>query len=147
MTQDQWIIVGFKAAEVAGIAAILLFVVCYTAWARWWDDPIGRTIVVKDLLLILLFVPAVLSMFFQFSRLTSRVVAWSDVAMLGLIAPVMAWRTWVFWKVHKRRDGHDGSEEGEALWHWLTCPCSAGTSARELSRRGTRRLRSRSTRR
>ena len=102
MTQDQWIILGFKTAELGGLAAILLFVGCYTRWAPWWRDAIGRTIVVKDLLLILLFTPSILSMFFQFNRLTSRVAAWSDVAMLGLITPVMLWRTLVFRKEHRR---------------------------------------------
>jgi hypothetical protein len=42
------------------------------------------------------------SVFFQFSRLTSEVAAWTEIGMLGGVSLAMAWRTWVFEKVHKR---------------------------------------------
>lgn len=107
MTQDQAITLCFKIAEVGALAAIVAFIACYSAWAEWWKDPVGRTIVVKDLLLLIAFIPPVLSMFLHFSGATSRVAAWFDVAMLGLIGPAMIWRVFVFWKIHRdgKRDG------------------------------------------
>lgn len=101
MSQDQAIILAFKIVEVTSVAAIAVFVACYSAWADWWTDAIGRTIVIKDLLLVIAFTPSILSLFFHFSRLTSHIAAWVDVAMIGLIAPVMTWRVFVFWKIHK----------------------------------------------
>lgn len=110
MTQDQWIILWLKVAELAAIASIAGFTACYSWWAPWWRNQIGRTIVVKDLLLIVALLPASLSLFFHFSRLTSRVAAWADIAMIGLIAPVMIWRVWVFRKLH--RDGERKRDAG-----------------------------------
>lgn len=103
MSQDQWITFCFKVIEVSAIVTIAGFIACYSMWAAWWRDPVGRTIVVKDALLIIVFIPSVLSIFLHFSRLSSRIAAWSDVAMLGLIAPVMLWRIYVFWKIHRDR--------------------------------------------
>lgn len=115
MTQDQAIILAFKAAEVSGIVTIAVFVACYSLWAKWWANPIGRTIVVKDLLLVAAFVPSLLSLFLNFNRLTSHIAAWTDIAMIGLISPVMAWRTWVFWRIHKAGRGDHGPLPGDAV--------------------------------
>ena len=102
MTQDQDIILCFKVAEVCGIVTIAAFVLCYSRWAPWWRNAIGRTIVIKDLLLIVAFIPSLLSLFLQFNRLTSHLAAWLDVAMISLISPVMLWRIWVFRKIHEQ---------------------------------------------
>lgn len=103
MSQDQWITLCFKVVEVSALVTIAGFIACYSAWAPWWRDPVGRTIVVKDALLIIVFIPSVLAIFLHFGRFSSRIAAWSDMAMLGLIAPVMIWRVLVFRKIH--RDG------------------------------------------
>ena len=108
MTQDDAIILCFKVVEVAGLVAIAAFIGCYSLWARWWANPIGRTIVVKDLLLIIVFIPSLLSLFLDFNRLTSHIAAWIDVAMIGLISPVMAWRIIVFRRIHKDGKREDG---------------------------------------
>lgn len=119
MTQDDAIILAFKAAEVSGLVTITFFIICYSTWARWWSNQIGRTIVVKDLLLIVVFIPSVLSLFLDFNRLTSHIAAWTDIAMIGLISPVMIWRTVVFWRIHKAGRGRldvplkPSDEEGE----------------------------------
>jgi hypothetical protein len=106
VTQDQVVALAYKAAEVVSVSAIAAFIVCYTMWASWWRDPIGRTIVIKDVLLLVAFVPPILSMFLHFNRFTSFIAAWVDIAMVGLIGLVMIWRIYAFWKIHKsgRRD-------------------------------------------
>ena len=46
----------------------------------------GRTIVIKDFLLLVALIPSVLSLFVELNRLTSHVAAWLDVAAFGRIA-------------------------------------------------------------
>jgi hypothetical protein len=104
MTQDQVIILMLRIVLIAGVASILLFIGQYTRLAPWWREAVGRTIVIKDMLLVLVFIPTLLSLFFDLNRLTSHVVAWLDVVLLGLVTPTMLWRVWVWEKIH-RRDG------------------------------------------
>lgn len=108
MTQEQAIIPAFKVVEVSGLVTIAAFVTCYTRWAAWYRNAIGRTIVIKDLLLVIAFIPSVLSLFLNFSRLTSHIAAWSDIAMIGLISPVMIWRIVVFGRIHRNGKRGDG---------------------------------------
>jgi hypothetical protein len=102
VTQDQWVIFWYKVVVIAGLLTIPAFVICYSRWAVWWRDPVGRTIVAKDLLLAFALIPVGLSLFLSFSRLTSRVAAWTDIALIGLISPVMIWRIVVFWRLHRQ---------------------------------------------
>ena len=101
MTQDDAIVLAFKVVEIASVVTIVAFIACYSMWAKWWREAIGRTIVIKDALLIVAFIPSILSIFFHFGRLTSHIAAWIDIAVIGLIAPVMCLRIAVFWKIHR----------------------------------------------
>jgi len=103
MTQDQAIILAFKVAEVASLVTIIAFVVCYSRWAKWWRNPIGRTIVFKDLALVLVLIPSILSIFIDFNRLTSHIAAWCDVVSFGAIPVIMCWRIAVFWRIHRNK--------------------------------------------
>lgn len=102
MTQDQWIIVLLKVVLIADVVAVLAFAGDYTRLAKWWTNPVGRTIVIKDLLLVLAFIPSIMSLFFKFSRLTSLAAAWFDIALFIGIAAVMVWRIIVFERIHRR---------------------------------------------
>lgn len=104
MTQDQLIILLFKIVLLAAVVSVLAFVVQYTLLAKWWKNDIGRTLVVKDILLILSLLPTVMSLFFHFNRVTSHVAAWTDVVMFGLLTPCMLWRIRVWQRVHSRKD-------------------------------------------
>ena len=101
MNQDQALILAFKIVEVASVVTILVFAACYTRWAQWWKNAIGRTLVFKDIALVLVLIPSILSIFIDFSRFTSRIAGWFDVAAFALVPVIMLWRTWVFWKIHK----------------------------------------------
>lgn len=103
MTEDALIILCLKIVLITGVASITTFATCYSRWAAWWSNAIGRTLVIKDILLIAVMSLSILSLFFKFNRLTSHIAAWLDIAILGAITPVMVWRTVVFWKIH--RDG------------------------------------------
>lgn len=99
MSQEQAIILLFKIGAIAGFASIITWVAVYTRLAKWWRNPIGRTLVAKSLLLAGLLVPTIMSLFFHFNRLTSYVAGWVDVALICAIAPVMIWRSVVWLRI------------------------------------------------
>lgn len=101
MKPDPLIILLLRIVLIAGVVSILVFVGQYTRLARWWRSPIGRTIVIKDILLVLVFIPSILALFFHFGRRTSHIAAWVDVILIGAVTPVMCWRTWVWEKIHR----------------------------------------------
>ena len=117
MTQDALLLLLFKIVITADVAASLLFVADYTRLTRWgaWSraNPIGRTIVIKSLLLAMALVPSMLSLFFRFNRLTSHVAAWFDIAVFAGIAVVLAWRIAVFERVHRTKPGAAPEPEDE----------------------------------
>ena len=114
MTQDQWIILAFKVVEIASLIAIAAFVAYYSSVAPWWKNAIGRTIVSKDVALILVLIPSILSIFFSFNRLTSHIAAWFDVGSLGLIPVIMIWRIAVWHGIHKNGDHETGDHHDRA---------------------------------
>jgi hypothetical protein len=113
MTQQQALILAFKIVEVASVAAIAAFVACYSKWARWWENAIGRTLVFKDIALVLVLIPSILSIFIDFNRLTSRIAGWFDVTAFALVPVIMVWRTFVFRKIHKT--GHESTADAGNL--------------------------------
>lgn len=108
MKPDPLVILLFRIVLIAGEVSIVAFVIQYTRLAKWWRSQIGRTIVAKDILLVLVLIPSILSLFISFSRLTSQVAAWVDIVLFGLVTPVMWWRTWVWEKIHR----HGGDQNG-----------------------------------
>jgi len=112
MTQDSLIILLLKVGLIAGFASIGLWTAVYSALASWWESPVGRTLVIEAALIAGLFVPQILSLFFNLNRLDSRIAAWADVTLIGLVSPVMLWRTLVW--VRLSRSGKAGAAEGGA---------------------------------
>ena len=106
MSQDQAILLAFKVAEIAAVVTIIAFTACYSFWAKWWSNPIGRTVVYEGMAIVLVLVPSILSIFLQFNRLTSHIAAWFDVGSFSLVPAIMIWRIFVFGKIH--RDGKLG---------------------------------------
>jgi predicted KAP-like P-loop ATPase len=99
--QDQAIILSFKIVEISAVIAILIFTTCYTRWARWYKNPVGRTIVFEGIAIILVLIPSILSIFVNLNRLTSRIAAWYAIGSFALVPVLMLWRTFVFWKIHR----------------------------------------------
>ena len=100
MTQNQWLILFLKIGLISGFVSIALWVALYTLWAPWWRNAIGRTIVVKSVLIAVLFIPTTLNLFFDLNRYDSRVVGWVDAVLIALVTPVMVWRSFVWWHLH-----------------------------------------------
>lgn len=112
MTQEQVIILCLKVGLIAGFASIAVWVAVYSGLAKWWTSSIGRTLVIEAVLIAGLFVPQILSLFFNLNRLDSRIAAWSDVALIGLVTPTMIWRTIVFLRMGTspgRKPRHPGT--------------------------------------
>lgn len=113
MTQASWLTLAFKVALISGFCSLAGWVALYSFLAAWWRNPIGRTLVAKTALIALLFVPTALSLFFHLSRLDSYIAGWADAGLIGLVTPVMLWRSAVWWKLHRAgrlpRNGHDGN--------------------------------------
>lgn len=103
MTQDQLLILLLRIVLISGALSVTAFVAIYWRLAPWWRDPIGRTIVIKDILLALLLVPSILSLFFHFSRVSSRIAAWTDLALFAAMTPVMIWRCVIWIRIHQDR--------------------------------------------
>lgn len=113
MDQTQVIILCLKIGLIAGLVSIVTWVAVYHVLTKggWRRNPVGRTLVVKSLLIAGLFIPQILSLFFNLNRLDSRIAAWTDVALIGAVTPVMIWRTIVWFKLDRigrlPRNGHD----------------------------------------
>jgi hypothetical protein len=110
VSQDQFLILAFKVVEVASVVTIAVFVACYTWWTRGkcWRNPIGQTIVIKDIALVLVLIPSLLSIFLHFNRLTSHIAAWFDVAAFGAVPVIMVWRIIAWRKIHKAGNDSGG---------------------------------------
>lgn len=106
MTQADWLILALKIACCYGFLSLTVWVIQYTRYTRWaaWHDPLGRTLMVKSLLIAGLLLVSILSLFLHLNRLTSEAAGWVDVALIGAVGPVMTWRILVWRKAHK----HDG---------------------------------------
>lgn len=110
--QDGAIVLALKIVLVSGFVSLVTWIAVYTRLARWWRNPIGRTLVAKTALIALLFIPTALSLFFHLSARDSRIAGWTDVVLIGLVTPVMWWRIRVWLRLHRAgrlpRNGHDG---------------------------------------
>lgn len=104
MTQDQAVILALKIVLISGFASLTAWVAVYTKLTSWgaWKNPVGRTLMVKSLLLAAALVPFTLSLFFTFNRLTSHIAGWVDVALIGAITPVMLWRCLVWVRLSRK---------------------------------------------
>ena len=104
MSQDQWIILLLKIVLTSGALSVITFILVYSRLAPWYRNEIGRTLVVKDILLVLMLTPSLLSLYFQFNRLTSHIAAWLDIVLFGALTPVMLWRCAVWVRIHRAKD-------------------------------------------
>jgi hypothetical protein len=112
LSQDALIVLLLKIGIIAGFVSLITWVAVYTRLTRGaaWRNPIGRTLMVKSLLIAMLLVPSGLSLFLRLNRFTSHVAAWADVVLIGAIAPVMLWRSAVWVRVSRRElDEEDGN--------------------------------------
>jgi hypothetical protein len=85
---------------IASTVSVLLFVLQYTFTSPWWDDPLGFTVVAKDLALLILLVPASLLLVWP-HLLTPLGAIITEVTSLALITMTMVWRSVVWYRIKK----------------------------------------------
>jgi hypothetical protein len=113
MSQDAWILLMLRIVLISGAVSVTVFIGVYSALARWWSSAIGRTIVIKDILLLLLLIPSLMSLFFQFNRLTSHIAAWVDVGLFALMTATMIWRCAVWIRIHREENADSLGAPGD----------------------------------
>jgi uncharacterized membrane protein YbhN (UPF0104 family) len=83
-------------------ATVVVFFVTgqWTASSPWWSDPIGSTVVVKDLALLVILIPSCVSIVWPgvVSPFEAAVIALAS--MLG-ISFALTWRAVVMWRIRK----------------------------------------------
>lgn len=99
-----------KAGLICGFVSLVAWIAVYTKLAKWWRNPVGRTLVTKTALIAALFVPSILSLFFHLTRSDSILVGWIDAALIWLVTPVMLWRCFVWLRLHKAGKLHPDRE-------------------------------------
>ncbi len=92
----SWMLTAVSDVTLAATASFLLFVVQYTLTSPWWRDRVGTTIVVKDIVLLGILVPACVLVFRQHA-ISPFAYAWIDIFVLGGATLVMCWRCVVWW--------------------------------------------------
>lgn len=111
MNQQMLLLLAYKITTITVVASTLCFIAVYTKLAPWWRSPIGRTIVWKDIALVMAFLPVVFSLFLKFNRLTSVIAAWVDIADFVAITVIMLIRCQVWIRTHKLQPDMMQSQE------------------------------------
>jgi hypothetical protein len=124
---DGVIVAAFKVVLISGLVTTVLWVGVYGYLAKFWANPVGKTVVDFAGLLAGVLLISVLSLFFHFNRATSHVAGWIDVVLFARISWVLAARTPLWIRLHMRADGHQSYP-------------TVGTFLREVARRKGRPL-------
>jgi threonine/homoserine/homoserine lactone efflux protein len=77
------------------LAGMIAWVIDYSL-QHGWSNPLGRTLLVKTVILLALLGLSALSLYFSLNFL---VLEWAQVILLGFIGPVMVWRMVAFRRV------------------------------------------------
>jgi hypothetical protein len=82
-----------------------LFILQYTFIAPWWTEPLGRTIVIKDIALLMAFSLGIMSLFFHINILTRPDVSLGIASgIYFLIGVIMVWRMTVWNRIFRSRN-------------------------------------------
>lgn len=97
-------ILALKIALVVIVAGLVVFTADYTRLTRGacLRDPIGLTLVIKDICLIGTLAPLLLAAFFRLSVLGSEVGSWILIAFLFLAGAAVFWRLVVFEQISRQ---------------------------------------------
>ena len=112
MTQADLIRLLLKIFLVTGFVTLAGWIALYSLLAPWWRNPIGRTLVAKTALIAGTFLVVTLGAFFPWFDKHPLITGWIDVALIGGVTPVMAWRSVVWVRLYRAgrlpRNGNDG---------------------------------------
>ena len=102
---------ALRVAVISGFCSLAGWVALYSFLAPWWRNPIGRTLVIKSMLIAMLLIPTMISLFFHMTQFESVVVGWADFVLIALITPVMIWRSAVWQRIYRK--GKSGEPGGD----------------------------------
>lgn len=97
VTYDDW-------APVAACASALVFLVGYSAMAKWWRHPIGQAVAFLDICLVIALGPSVAHKLFHVDILQSWYL-WYYGTSLYLVALITLWRLVVIVSVQRDAAG------------------------------------------
>lgn len=80
--------------------SVILFVIQYTLSAPWYTDPLGRTIIIKDIARLFLLVPSCIMLAWR-SALTPLESQTVGLISVFRVAATMTWRSVVWWKIQR----------------------------------------------
>jgi len=89
---------ALRVSLVCGLCSLGGWIVLYTAYDRWWGNPVGRSLAVSAFVVAGLFAAWALPLFFP---VPAWAADWVKVAFTGLVSPVMWWRMAVFVRFHR----------------------------------------------
>lgn len=103
----KWSLLAMMLVLVAAIAQ-------YTAYARWWKDPVGITIVLLEAFLLIEIVPQEYGQWFVHTVNGAIVIGYVTVGLAELVTLGLAWRmiVWRWIKRHPRRGGGEKTGSG-----------------------------------
>lgn len=94
---DEW-------APVAACATAVVFLIGYTAIAKWWAHPVGQAVAFLDICLVVALGPSVLHQLFGFNLLHVW-YAWYYGSSLYLVGLITLWRLLVIVAVQREAAG------------------------------------------
>jgi hypothetical protein len=88
------------AAVIAATLAVLVSTLQWTASSPWWKDPIGGTVVGKDLALLVILIPTTILLIWPglISPLAGAVIG---LASMVAITIVMVWRSVALYRIQR----------------------------------------------
>jgi hypothetical protein len=90
-----------EAGLTAGSFFMLAWILQYSWYQPWWKDPIGRTFVYIDVLLLLVFVPLLISAWWHLTISVTVWLSWLLVVAILAVPVVLAWRMVVWRNIRK----------------------------------------------
>src|SRR5262245_28845342 len=98
MTQTLLVWGSFTA-----IVALVQWIAVYTWLEPWWrrDNQIGHSLVLLAAFAMVTPVLFILSLLLDVNRVTSQVLAWTEIVLLFSYAPAMGWRTYIWIKASR----------------------------------------------
>lgn len=95
-----WLLDAENGSVFSVTVAVFIFMVQWTLSSPWWKDHVGVTLVVKDLCLLVIFVPTCMMLAWPgvISPLTGAILGFSS--LVG-ITVAMAWRSIVWYRIRR----------------------------------------------
>lgn len=86
----------------AAMVSVLVYVVQYTLSSPWWRDPVGRTVVAKDLVILMLLLLTCIGLIWPTWLTPGEATVLTAVILVG-VSVTMVWRSVVWYRIKPPR--------------------------------------------